>query len=99
MSPKLLQEGTQGTVSGIDIDQCQRANRGCGSQEIFQSRGFASGNLMHDATCADYCSAFFMQEGRRLSAENGFRGVLPSRFPDRISLNGFRDGADIRRFA
>ena len=66
MSPKLLQKGTQRAVSGIDIDQCQRADRGCRSEEVFQSRGFAGGNLMHEATCADDRSTFFMQEGRQL---------------------------------
>lgn len=66
MSPKIPQTGTQGAVRGIDIDQCQRADRGCRSEEVFQSRGFAGGNLMHEATCTDNRSAFFMQEGRQV---------------------------------
>ncbi len=65
MSAKFPQKGTQGAVSGIDIDQCQRADRGCRSEEVFQSRGFAGGNLMHEATCAYDRSALFMQEGRQ----------------------------------
>lgn len=66
MRPKRLQKGTQRTVSGIDIDQCQRAGRGRCSEEVVQSRGFGGGNLVHEATCADDRATFFMQEGRQL---------------------------------
>jgi hypothetical protein len=99
MGTKLLQKGTQGVVSRIDIDQCQRANRRRSSEEVFQSRGIAGGNLMHEATFADDRSAFFMQERRLLRAGNGFRSVLPCWLPGRISLNGTRNGAEIRQCA